>query len=632
MRAPALLLAVLTVLPVPLAAQSIAVVANPALRPTAVLRPHVRYVVAADSIDGVAVIRDLSVPPVTFTGSIRIEGVQPGARAPGRHAFADTVRFDADGRVVFLLADEVGRPPMSVEVLGARTAPAGRINIVATRWPLGRVMLATITPADLYELAFRATGYGVRDRIRTDDRSGFAFLTDSGAGATTVAIGFGRGSRGRFQADLASIVLFRDFGGQTGQERRELGALSLVIDPARDDDGTARAEIIFGVGNSEEDAMRAARAASDEAPQAPRAASVRWDTPSGDADLLLRHLTAAAGWMLDWDVLDGQRTIPSSAARPVVRAHDAWRGATLALQRGDTAAVCGSYRLLRPAAAGAPVHTQVALRLGARGRTLTVSDSADAEADAAFVLLAYTCYRATRDASMLNADYPALAALAGRAAGAAGALGPRALERLAEMDEERSRLSGVVRESGGDSLRAEAARLTGQTPAPQPGVRWRALAADAQRGIGREYGRLSAREEIGGLSFAAAGDFLSGMAGEVFGVREFLDRLEIAPQLGGVADDHTWLLEGWVLSGDTLNFSYKPADRSAVIRLTASRRQRLVLRFPWLTATSCVAVRRGPDAERLSLVALADGSFYVDLRAFYDPAVITLSAGACAGR
>src|SRR5437868_1416430 len=111
-----------------LSAQTINVPAARGLRPTAVLSSHVRWIAAIDSAeDGVAVISELSVPPVTFGGSVRIEGVQPGARTPGRHAFADTLRFDPDGRVRLLVADASGRPPMSVEVTGSRAAPAGRI-------------------------------------------------------------------------------------------------------------------------------------------------------------------------------------------------------------------------------------------------------------------------------------------------------------------------------------------------------------------------------------------------------------------------------------------------------------------------------------------------------------------------
>jgi hypothetical protein len=156
---------------------------------------------------------------------------------------------------------------------------------------------------------------------------------------------------------------------------------------------------------------------------------------------------------------------------------------------------------------------------------------------------------------------------------------------------------------------------------------------EAQRGISRDYGRLSAGGAEGGVSSAAAGAWLDLVVGELFGVAEFLDHLEIAPQLAGVADDATWQIENWRLaSGDTLSFTYRPADRRTTIRITAPQRRRVALRFPWLTAESCVTVRRGPDsAERLTLVQQADGSFYVDVRGAYESAEIRVSAGGCEG-
>src|SRR5690242_14205079 len=102
-RAAALVLAL--GFPGALGAQSITVISARGFRPTAVLGPHVRYVVGSDSADGTATISGLSVPPVVFTGAIRIEGTVPLARAPERRPFADTIRFDADGRVQLMLAD-----------------------------------------------------------------------------------------------------------------------------------------------------------------------------------------------------------------------------------------------------------------------------------------------------------------------------------------------------------------------------------------------------------------------------------------------------------------------------------------------------------------------------------------------
>ncbi|HEY2804359.1 MAG TPA: hypothetical protein VGI92_00715, partial [Gemmatimonadales bacterium] len=386
--------ALLMGLPASLAGQTIAVVSNRSFRPTAVLLPHVRYLITADSADGVLTIGELSVPPVAFGHTIRIEGVTPGARRPDAHPFADTVHFEADGRVQLLVADGAGRPPMRVEISGARGVAGGRISIVAPHWPLGRALLVTVAPADIHELGSNGTGFGVRDRIRVDDRAGFAYLNDSTAGSTTVAIGFGRGTQGRIQGDVADIVIRRDFGGSTGLQRTQLGALTMVVDPARDDDGTGRADIIFGVANNESEASRVAQAAADEPQSTPRASGLRWHTASSDADLLLKHLTAVAGWMLDWDLLGGQRTIPSSAWRPMLRAVDAWQGAPIALQRGDTAAVCGSYRLLRGAGTD-PTRVGVALRLGPQGRSFARSDSTDPSADASLVLLGWACYLAT---------------------------------------------------------------------------------------------------------------------------------------------------------------------------------------------------------------------------------------------
>ncbi len=611
-----------------LTAQTIAVTTNRGFHPTAVLLPHVRYIVAADSADGSVLIDELSVPPVTFTGSVRIEGVQPGARAPEQRAFPDTVRFEPDGRVMLLVADAAGRPPMRVEVDGARGATGGRISITAPRWPLGRAMLITVSPADLYELG-HGTGFGSRDRIRVDDRGGFAYLSDSTAGPTTVAIGFGRGTQGRIQSDAASILIQRDYGGETGRLRRQLGALTMVVDPARDDDGTARADVVFGIGNSEAEASHAAQAAADEPQITPRAAPLRWHTPSSDADLLVRQLTAVAGWMLDWDLVGGQHTIPSSALRPAIRATDAWAGAPLALQRGDTAAVCGSYRLLRGAGTDR-ARDEVALRLGPQGRSFSRSDSTSPASDAALVLLGWSCYLATRDAVMLRADYPKLAAAATRAStGDAGALGPEAVERLAELADEMARLGGGA-VSSGDSLRGEAARLARSQAAPLPGSLWRGVFAQAQSGINHEYGRLSDGGPVGGTSLAAGGTLVDEVAGELFGINEYVDHLEIAPQLAGIADDQAWSIDGWLLAnGDTLGMTYRPADRAAMIRLSAAPRRRFVVRFPWMTPNGCVSIRRGSETERPLVTQQSDGSAYFDVRGTFDPAVITVSASAC---
>jgi hypothetical protein len=324
----------------------------------------------------------------------------------------------------------------------------------------------------------------------------------------------------------------------------------------------------------------------------------------------------------------GQRTIPSSAAMPAVRAVDAWEGTPLALQRGDTAAVCGSYRLLRGAGTD-PTKTGVALRLGPQGRSFVRSDSAEPSADAALVLLGFACYQWTRDAALLRADYPKLAAAAGRAASEPGATSADAVERLAELADEMRRIGGGAA-SAGDSLRGEAARLAGRDQAPLPGALWRSVFAQAQHGITRDYGRLSAGGEVGGTSLAAGGSFVDQVAGEIFGITEFLDHVEIAPQLAGIADDQAWQIDGWLLAGgDTLGMTYRPNDRATTIRLSAGPRRRFVVRYPWLAANACLSIRRGSETERPALIGQTDGSWYFDVRGTFDPAVITLSAAPC---
>jgi len=615
----------------PARAQSIVVVANRTFRPTAVLGPHLRYVVATDSADGSALLRDVAIPPVVFAGSIRVEGVQPGARAPEPAPFADTVRFEPDGRPVLRLADAGGRPPISVQLVGARGAAAAKLVITAPQFPLGRAMLITISPADIYDLHRRAVGYGDRDDLQVDDRAGMAYLSDPGAGPTTVAIGFGRGAHGRMQADAAQLLVTRVFDGVPGTERRDVRALTLAIDPDRDASGTAHAEILFGLGNSAAEAAAAAQAVSDEPAFRPRASALRIVTPSDDIALLVPQILAASGWMLDWDVIDGQRTVPASAADPAVRAVDGWYGASLARQRGDAAAVCGTYYIVRPAGdPRVPSRVEVAPALGAQGRTILVSDSTSPDAEAAAILLAHKCFAISRDTALLRRAWPALAAAGARLTGASPDLAADALERLGDMDDALRSIEGSAHEPHGDSLRAVAAALPAGAPSPTNTEMWNAILDEARRGVHRDYGRPSGSGP-GGLSAVAAGTFMDMVVGRLFGVREYLDRIEVRPHVDGIADGETWQLQGWLFGGgDTLGVSYRPADRRAVIRLVASQRRRVVLQFPWLTETSCVTARRGPDVEHLPLTMLADGGYYVDVRAFYDAAELTVSAAACA--
>jgi hypothetical protein len=617
--------------PVHLSAQSIAVVANASFRPTAVLGPHVRYVAAVDSETGQLSVRGLAVPPVAF-GTLRVEGVQPFARVGPPRSFDDTVRFEPDGRVVLLRADERGRPPIAVEVQGARGVPGGRITITASRWPLGRVLLVTITPADIYEMGWASVGFGVRDRIRVDDRLGMAYLQDSTTGRTTVAVGFGRGASGRIQGDLASVVLVRDFGGETGIERRQVGALVFAIDPAHDEEGNAHAELVFGVGDNEAEAAQAARAAGAETVTAPGAARLQLRTPSADVGLALRHVLAATAWQLDWDLVAGARTMPALAVRPAVRIVDAWRAAPVALHFGDGAAVCGSYRVLRAGTTPASgPHAEVALRLGPNGRYLGAADSAVRGADAGIILLGYACYRASRNASWLAAEMPALVAASTRLSrDIADPLLPEALRRLAEIDDELVRVSAGQRPASGDSLRTFAAELEGTRSIVTPNEAWRTVTGEAGRALTRDYGRMAGAADPGGLSLTAAGSFVDAIGRGLFGIDEHLDRVDIMPRLEGLADDQTWEISGWLIGpGDTLALTYRPFDRAAVIRIAAARRWRLGLRFPWLTPTSCVTARRAGEIERMMLVMLNDGTGYVDVRATFDPAQIRVSADAC---
>ncbi|MFI5281007.1 MAG: hypothetical protein ACHQU1_10950, partial [Gemmatimonadales bacterium] len=114
--------------------------ATRSLRPTAVLVPHVRYVLAVDSETGQIALRDLAIPPVVF-GTVRIEGIQPFQRETTPHAFADTVRFEPDGRVLLLRADDLDRDRRTAQLVGARGVGGGRLVISAPRWPINRVLL-----------------------------------------------------------------------------------------------------------------------------------------------------------------------------------------------------------------------------------------------------------------------------------------------------------------------------------------------------------------------------------------------------------------------------------------------------------------------------------------------------------
>jgi len=640
-------------LPARLAAQqsapSITVVANPSFRPTGVLLPHLQFFLAVDTAAGGLVLQNLTVNPVTFTGSVRIEGARAGAREPEAAGFADSVRFGGDGQVALLVADGGSRAPIVVEPHGARNASGGRLSVSAANWPFGRVFIVTIDPADLYEHHWRSVGYGVRDRIRPDDRRGLAFLTDTSIAGTVVAIGMGRGTRGVLRADITSVVLSRRFGDEIGRERRSVGKVVLVIDPSHDAAGTAHAEIVFGVGATEDAAAQAASAAAEEGDAAPAVVVPRLETPSADVRLVFGQLLTAARPMLEWDRIAGGRSIPSGsddvlAARPV----DGWRGAEIALQLADPAALCGHYQLFRrPGAPEGVSPHQVAQRLGARGRSVVMDTATAGTAradDAGLILAGYACYRVVRDSAWLSAELPVLRAIGQREIGALGsgaspdagdgALLADAFERLAELEDEAVAKWGLP--AGPGSVWREAANRLGpmRPAAPAAAAAWRALTAAAAHIVRTSYGRPSDQADTNGLSIAAADAFIGRIAGGLFGVDEHLDRVDVAPRVDGIADDFTWRLEGWRLADDSLAVSYRPADRAATIRLGAFHRVRLALRFPWLTAESCVSVRRGPvPAEHPALIPLADGALFVDLRAHFDPAEVTVSAAPCgAGR
>jgi hypothetical protein len=770
-------------LPVPLAAQGrppdLTVVANPAFRPTAVLLPHLQYWVAVDTAQGGLVLRDVTIAPVTFTGTVRIEGVQPFARTPETPPFADSARFGGDGQVTLLVADSAIGMPIVVRPVGERGARAGRLLVSAAQWPYGRLLTVTIDPADLYEHRFRSVGFGVRDRIRVDDRAGIAFLTDTTIGNTVVAIGMGLGTRGTIRTDASSMVIERRFGQEVGRERRAVGAVAFVLEGARDSLGGARWEVVFALGTSEADAARVLRSVAGTPAPALEPRGPRVSTPAAAVNTLLGHVLTAARPMLDYDDIAGLRNTPAGAytfLAPFDR--DGWYGATTALQLGDADAVCSEYRLFRryADASGAQRH-EIWNRLGPDGRYIWTDDWGPrwmGDKDPYQILKGYACYRATRDGAWLAAELPNLRHIAhyvlstdgdgdGLVEGMSYAtysemspLSPRdepyrtedayvnaltayALDRLAELEEEAGRATGVPAGARGavDSTRfwrSAAERIRGAmgalwrpalqwfayhaspdgsqswdhyhlqpvdalvyggvpdtmmqavmvaqvlrpewwdggghgffaVPATDPWhdmesywrgwgwhildfkafeavlrygapaqrqTAWRLLTEEAARILRTNYGRPGERGDNNGLFQFSAGAYLDLVARGMFGVDEHLDGVEIAPHVDGIADEETWRLDGWRLTGDSLSVAYRPADRAATVRVTALHRTRLILRFPWLGAGSCVEVRRGTArVEQLGMVMLSDGAFYVDVRGGFDPAELRIAATACGGR
>jgi hypothetical protein len=606
--------------PVLVLAQAVAVVANPALRPTPVIHANVQYTVAVDSALGGLVLRDLTVPPVTLAGAIRVEGAEPLARQQELRVRDDSVVFGADGRVRLLVAD-AARPPIQIEVDGGASAPGGRIRLLARGWPLNRVMLVTVRPADIREYVWRSAGWGERDRVRVDARSGMAWLTDPTTGMSA-AIGFGRDTRGRIQGDATDIIVQRRYGEQVADERRTVAALVIAVEPSREADGTARAELVFGIGRDEESAARAASAAAATPESAPPAPRLRLVTPEPAIQALATHLFASA-----WPAL-AAGWIPGSLVEPYSRATGSAAAIPLALQAGRGAALCSEYARFRDVASGdGSQKAAIATRLGAQGpyRWVLDSDSSDAaSAEAALILIGYACYRANRDSLWLRAELPRLVAMARVAGGRTlDAMRPDAWERLAELVEAAAE-PARLRESRAtaDSLRRLATLLRGPQVRPRGEALWREIAATARRGVTARYGRLGAAE---------AGNFLTLVVGQLFGIDERLDRVVIAPAIDRVFSDLTWRVEGYRLHDDTLSVSYRPADEAATIRLIAPARRRVQLGFPWLTPASCVTVRRGRDSEQAMLVTTVDGEAWVDIRGAFQPAEITVRARACEG-
>ena len=394
------------VLPAQALPSDITVVASPAFRPTAVLLPHVQFWVAVDSAAGGVVLRDVTINPVTFTGWIRVEGIQPGARAAEAPPFTDSVRFSADGRVTLLVADSATRAPLEVEVQGDTAVAAGKIVITAPRWPFGRLVLVTIDPADLYEHRWRSVGYGVRDRTAIDDARHIVFLRDSTVANTVVAIAPGRGTRAAIRTETTSLVLGTEAGGR---ERRAVGRLVLALEPTRDASGRLRLELVFGRGDTEDEAAEALAQAIEDTSAPSAAPGLRVAAPSANLPILLAHVLAAAKPMLHYDRIAGYRNMPAGSYTFLAAFdRDGWYGATTALQLGDPDVVCSEYGLMERYAAppGAQRH-EIWNRLGARGRYVWSDEWGGrwmADKDPYQILKGYACYRATRDTAWLGGE------------------------------------------------------------------------------------------------------------------------------------------------------------------------------------------------------------------------------------
>jgi hypothetical protein len=646
----------------------ITVAALPSFRPVPVQLPGFAFTVGLDSATGGVALRLPTFAPVTFAGTVRVEGHRPGDQER-RPDVPDSLRFSADGRLTLLVADAASL--ISVEPRGSRGGSAARLVITAPRWPFGRLFMVSLEPSDLHEYRWRSVGYGVRDQIRVDAGRGLAFLTDTSIAGVVVAVGGGRGTRPIIRTDVTSVVLERRFGEEIGRERRQVGRMLLAIAPQRDSAGNARAEIVFGIGATAEQAAGAALAVSAEADDAAVAAWPSVSTPHPTLDLAFTHLLGAANPALGALAIQGVQVTPSlggglSGLRPA----DAWRVAVLARQLGRPRTPCREHDLARRLSGTGVTRGEIAPRLTAAGPIVwaeSTASSAAAEADAGFVLGGYACLLEVRDSALLAAVLPAARQIGQRvaASGAAAGVSADALERLAELEEaaarspegaeasrrwraEAARMRTAVTSSrgtgpggawgvqapGADSWRSRLAGIAdGLNDPARRAAAWRDLVAAGEAVVRASYGRPGERVGESGLSLATAGSIVELVGGVLFGVEERLGHVRVAPRVDGIADDHLWVMERWRLSGDSLSVAYRPRERSAVIRVGATRRSwRLVLGFPWISPNSCVTLRRGAlPPEGLGLVAMADGSAFVDVRVGFDPAELTVQAAPCSG-
>ncbi len=528
-------------------APDIAVVATRAFRPTAVLLPHLQFWVAVDSSAGGVVLRDVTINPVTFTGWVRVEGFQPGEREPEVAAFPDSVRFHADGRVTLLVADSAIGSPLMVEPQGDTAAAAGKLVITAARWPYGRLILVTIDPADLYEHRWRSVGFGVRDRIRVDDSRHVAFLQDTSIAHTVIAVAPGRGTDAAIRTETTSIVVTTNFGGAVGRERREVGRLVLALQPARDSAGGIRAEVVFGRGTTEDDAVGAVAQAIADDPAPHLATGPRVATPTPDVATLLAHVLATAQPMLRYDRIATFRNMPAGSYTFLAAFdRDGWYGATTALQLRDAEVVCSEYALMKQYAdpSGAQRH-EIWNRLGAQGRyvwTDAWGGHGVGDKDPYEILKGYACYRAQRDTAWLAAELPNLRRIAryilasdrngnGLIEGISdatysemsplsadgqsyrsedpyvNALAAYTLDRLAELEDEASRrLPGAQLGDSAPLWRAAASRIRAALPALwRPAMGWFTYHAMADSARSWDHYHLQAVDALvfGGVSDTA---------------------------------------------------------------------------------------------------------------------------------